>query len=571
MNSKMPATAQRALEWGWDKYAAHASALTEQTLTAANCTAWLAEWTQLASLLDEVAARLVIASTVDTTDKAAEARYNAYLEGVQPQWLATQQTLREMLLQSGLQPAGMEIPLRNMRAEAALFREANLPLLTEEKKLGVEYDQTIGAQTVQWEGSERTLSQLGPVYQDPDRARRERAWRLAMGRRLADRPQLNSLWQKFLRLRGQLAANASLPSYRDYAWQDRLRFDYTPQDCDSFHAAIERVVVPAASRIYERRRQRLGLQTLRPWDLEVDVAQRQALRPFTDAAQLVRTSSAIFNRISPQLGEMFDTLEREQLLDLDNRKGKAPGAYCTGLPFARRTFIFMNSVGMHDDVQTLLHEAGHAFQDFHIAQNPRLPFAQQWNTPLEFCEVASMAMELLAAPHLTLAEGGFYSAADAARARAEHLEGIVLFWPYMAVVDAFQHWVYEHAGAAADPAQCDAQWARLWQRFMPGIDYSGMEDILATGWHRKLHIFQVPFYYIEYGLAQLGAVQIWRNAIKDKTTALAGYRAAIALGGSVPLPQLFAAAGARFAFDAAALQDSVELLEQTLADLEAQT
>jgi oligoendopeptidase F len=566
----MPATAQIALEWGWDKYAAQAKALTQQQLTAANCTAWLADWTQLASLIDEVAARLVIASTADTTDKAAEARYNAYLEGVQPQWLATQQTLRELLLQSGLQPAGMEIPLRNMRAEAALFREANLPLLTEEKKLGVEYDQTIGAQTVQWEGSERTLSQLQPVYQDPDRARRERAWRLAMQRRLTDRPQLNALWQKFLRLRGQLAANAGLNSYRDYAWQDRLRFDYTPQDCASFHTAIERVVVPAASRIYERRRQRLGLQTLRPWDLEVDVAQLPALRPFTDAAQLVRTSSAIFNRINPQLGEMFDTLDREQLLDLDNRKGKAPGAYCTGLPLARRTFIFMNSVGIHDDVQTLLHEAGHAFQDFHIAQNPRLPFAQQWNTPLEFCEVASMAMELLAASHLTAADGGFYSTADAARARTEHLEGIVLFWPYMAVVDAFQHWVYEHAGAAADPAQCDAQWARLWQRFMPGIDYSGMEDILATGWHRKLHIFQVPFYYIEYGLAQLGAVQIWRNAIKDKTTALAGYRAAIALGGSVPLPQLFAAAGARFAFDAPALQDSVALLEQTLADLEAQ-
>ena len=570
MKPTMPATAQVALEWGWDQYAAHASALTQQTLTAASCTAWLADWTQLASLLDEVAARLVIASTVDTTDKAAEARYNAYLEAVQPQWLATQQTLRELLLQSGLQPAGMEIPLRNMRAEAALFRETNLPLLTEEKKLGVEYDQTIAAQTVQWEGSERTLSQLGPVYQDPDRTRRERAWRLAMERRLADRPQLNSLWQKFLQLRTQLAANAGLATYRDYAWQDRLRFDYTPQDCSSFHDAIERVAVPAASRIYERRRQRLGLQTLRPWDLDVDVAQRPALRPFTDAAQLVSTSSAIFHRISPQLGEMFDTLDRERLLDLDNRKGKAPGGYCTSLPLARRTYIFMNSVGMHDDVQTLLHEAGHAFQDFHIAQNPRLPYAQQWNTPLEFCEVASMAMELLAAPQLAKTAGGFYNAADAARARTEHLEGIVLFWPYMAVVDAFQHWVYEHAAAAADSAQCDAQWARLWQRFMPGIDYSGMEDILATGWHRKLHIFQVPFYYIEYGLAQLGAVQIWRNATKDKVLALAGYRAAIALGGSVPLPQLFATAGARFAFDATALQDSVDLLEATLADLETQ-
>ena len=233
-------------------------------------------------------------------------------------------------------------------------------------------------------------------------------------------------------------------------------------------------------------------------------------------------------------------MRREKLLDLGNRKGKAPGGYCTQFQVAKRPFIFANAVGLHDDVQTLLHEAGHAFHAFEASH---LPYYQQWDVSMEFAEVASMGMELLAAPYLPAQEDSFYSEPEAARARVEHLEGLILFWPYMAVVDAFQHWVYENHAAAADAKNCDAKWAELWRRFMPGVDWSGLDNEMMTGWHRKLHIYHYPFYYVEYGLAQLGAVQVWRNALEDQSDAVAHYRAALSLGGTVPLPELYAAAG----------------------------
>ncbi len=257
-------------------------------------------------------------------------------------------------------------------------------------------------------------------------------------------------------------------------------------------------------------------------------------------------------------------MRAEGLLDLDNRKGKAPGGYCTDFPVARRPFIFANSVGVHEDVQTLLHEGGHAF---HVFECSHLPYQQQLVVPLEFAEVASMSMEMLAAPYLETEQGGFYSAEEAARARIEYLERSLLFWPYMAVVDAFQHWVYEKPAAASDAAQCDAQWNALWDRFIPDIDWSGLEEEKITGWHRKLHIHQSPFYYIEYGLAQLGAVQVWRNALSDQAGAVAAYRRALALGGTRPLPQLFETAGARFAFDAETLSQAVTLMERVISEL----
>ncbi len=225
----------------------------------------------------------------------------------------------------------------------------------------------------------------------------------------------------------------------------------------------------------------------------------------------------------------------------------------------------MNAIGVHDDVQTLLHEGGHAF---HVFETSNLPYNQQLQFGVEFAEVASMAMELLAAPYLEVAYGGFYTRQQAARARIEHLEGSLLFWPYMAVVDAFQHWVYQNPEAAMVPENCDTTWSGLWDRFMPGVDWSGLEQEKATGWHRKLHIFQIPFYYVEYGLAQLGAMQVWRNAISDQAQAVADYRKALALGGTVPLPLLFATAGARFAFDARTLRQAVDLSMETIAALE---
>ena len=565
MFASLPKTADDLLQWSWPQIEPYFQHLTVRDLTADTITEWLADWSHLREGVTEMSHRLYVATTINTADPEAERCFKSYLDEIFPSALAAEQKLKEKLLASGLEVEGFEIPLRNMRAEDALFREANLPLLAEEHKLSNEYDKIVGAQTVTWEGQEVTLAQLQPIYQDPDRALRERAWRLASERQLADREATNELWQRFLRLRRQLAANADFgDGYRAYRWQQLLRFAYTPADCAHFHRAIEQVVVPAATRAYERRRQRLGIDTLRPWDLDVDSLGRPPLRPFTDVTELVDKTSAIFYRVDPQLGTYFDTMAQEDLLDLENRKNKAPGAYCESFDVIRRPFIFLNAVGLQDDVQTLLHEGGHAF---HVFETNHLPYHHQLDYGMEFAEVASMSMELLAAPYLVAAEGGFYSPDDAARARVEHLESMLLFWPYMAVVDAFQHWVYENADAALDPAQCDAQWAALWERFMPDVDWSGLEQAMTTGWHRKLHIHQVPFYYVEYGLAQLGAVQVWRNALQDQAGAVADYRRALALGGTVPLSQLYETAGAKFAFDADTLRDAVNLIEETIATL----
>ncbi|MDE3090650.1 MAG: M3 family oligoendopeptidase [Chloroflexota bacterium] len=565
MTNSLPQDIKTLLNWSWSEIEPHYNDLAARTLSAQNVTGWLADWTAIDDRVSEMYARLHVATTVNTADKDADARYKSFLDTIYLGVEAAEQKLREKLLKSGLEPMGLAVPLKKMRAEADLYREANLPLLTEERKLAIEYDKIVGAQTVQWDGKEVTISQLRPVYLSADREKRERAWRAAIQRQLTDRMAINVLWQKFLPLRQELAANAGRSDYRTYRWQQMLRFDYTPADCVTFQNAIEQAVVPAAKRIYEKRRKRLGVQILRPWDLEVDTLARAPLKPFSHVDELKKIASSIFRRVDPRFGDYYDTMARESLLDLANRKNKAPGAYCTSFPMSRRPFVFANAVGLHDDLQTMLHESGHAFHNFE--KNP-LPYSQQRQVGLEFAEVASMGMELLAAPYLAAEKGGVYSDADAARARIEHLEKVILFWPYMAVVDAFQHWVYEHPADSVDPSKCDAQWMVQWMRFMGGVDWSGLEHEMMTGWHRKLHIHQVPFYYVEYGLAQVGAVQIWGNALNDQAGAVAGYRRALALGGTVSLPELYATAGAKFAFDAGTLRTYVDLMERTIEKLE---
>ena len=539
--------------------------LARRSVSPATADSWLADWTRLANLVSEIGARLSVAVSVDTTDAGAEKRLFDFLDDLQPRAQQFEQNLRRKLIDSGVRPAGMDIPLRNMQAQADIYREANLPLLTEEHKLSSQYDKIIGAQTVMWRDEERTVAQTRPILLDPDRAVREQAWRLGMARQLEDREAINELWVRFMSLRRQIAANADLPSYRDYRWKMLLRFAYTPDDCAGFQQVIEEVAVPAAVRTLEARRRRLGVETLRPWDLLVDPLGRPPLRPFADAAELDAGASRIFHRVDPRLGAYYDTMRAEGLLDLDNRKGKAPSGYCTEFAAAQRPFIFMNAVGLHEDVQTLLHEGGHAF---HVFESAGLKYAPQREVGLEFAEVASMAMELLAAPYLTAEQGGFYADGEAARARIEHLEEVLLFWPYMAVVDAFQHWAYQNPEAATNPAHCDARWAELWSRFMPGVDWSGLDAEMRTGWQRKGHIHQTPFYYVEYGLAQLGALQVWRNARHDQAGAVARYRRALSLGGTAALPDLFAAAGAKFALDAATLAEAVGLIEATIGQLE---
>lgn len=565
MNENIPAIVSEALNWNWDRYAREFDGLARTGLDPSTIDGWLARWSRLSELIGEVHARLYVATTQDTTDKEAESRYHAFLEQILEPAEAADQRLKELLLASGLSPEGFEMPLRKIRTATRLFREANLPLFTNESKLGSQYDRIIGSQTVQWEGKEITIARLAPVMEETDRDRRERAWRLAAQRRSQDSETIGKLWRRFMEVRLKQAGNAGFEDYRGFRWKGLHRYDYTPDDCLDFHKAIEEKVVPAVQRLYVRRRERMGLDELRPWDLGVDVEGRPPLRPFKRVDRLIGRSSRIFHRVDPELGELFDLMASEGLLDLANHKGKAPGGYCIDFDVVKRPFIFMNAVGLQGDVQTVLHESGHSFHTFATA---RLPYLAQRSVGMEFAEVASMAMELLAAPYLEASQGGFYTSAEAARARIDHLEGSITFWPYMAVVDAFQHWVYENPEVGADPDQCGIQWERLAQRFMTGIDWSGLEHYHRLGWQQKLHIHTLPFYYVEYGLAQLGAVQIWANALKDQSSAVAAYRRALALGGTVPLPDLFAAAGARFAFDADTLDQAVKLMERTIGELE---
>lgn len=568
MLMKLPADFQAFSNLSWEEVEPFFAALRSRTLSEATVSEWLSDWSALAALIEETHNRLYVATTVDTTDEQAEKRYLTYLETVLTPARTAEQQLRELLLASGLEPEGFAIPLRNMRAQAELFREANLPLFNEESRLSTEYMKIIGAQTVEWDGQELTLTQLRPYLESANRELRERAFRAASARRLQDREALNDLWVRFFDLRQQITKNADMEDYRAYQWKNKLRFDYTPGDNLRFLDAIESVVVPAARRLLERERKEMGVDVLRPWDadwrLVIDPLRRPPLKPYSTGAELKEKSITILSQVDSVFGDYIQTMHQEGLLDLENRKGKAPGGYCMYFAHSKRPFIFMNGVGSHDDVQTMLHEAGHAF---HAFESSRLPYHHQLEVTMEFAEVASMAMELLAAPYLTQSYGGFYTVSETARARANHLGKLIRFWCYMAVVDGFQHWLYTQPNEGRDPVKCDAKWVELWKRYMPVEDWTGFEPWLESYWHRQLHIFEIPFYYVEYGLAQLGAVQVWRNSLRDPKGAVAHYRQALALGGTQSLPKLFEAAGVKFAFDAATLQEAVDLIEQTIEQL----
>jgi len=564
----LPTDAASILALTWSDYEPFYQELEARPLRNETIEEWLRDWSRLAETADEQYWRRYIATTVNTADPAIEEGFNKYIEEIQP-WVKTaEQRLKEKLLASGLSPKSFATALRMMRAEAEIFTEENLPLLAEEEKLRTEYNKVIGSLSVVWEGEERTLTQMFPLLYETDRSIRQRAWEAVQSQLLAKRQEINELWEKFLPLRLKIAENAELPDYRAYAWKQKFRFDYSPEDCKSFHAAIEQVFVPAAKRVHERRRERLGIETLRPWDLSVDPQGGDPIKPYESMDEFKAKLRTVFEQVDPAFGNYFQIMIDEDLLDLESRKNKAPGGYSLGLHVAHRPFVFINHTNTPWDVQTMLHEGGHAFHEFERAH---IHFYQRGEIylPAEFAEVASMGMELLASPYKTKECGGFYTDGEQARTMIELLEGIIIFLPYMALVDAFQHWIYENPGLSAEASQCEEKWAELWDRFMAGIDYSGLEDAKKTYWHRQGHIFGSPFYYVEYGLAQLGAVQVWANARRDQKKAVADYRKALSLGATVPLPELFAAAGAKFAFDAETLQEAVDLLEAVIEEMEA--
>jgi len=568
MLKNLPSTPEAIAAMEWAGYEPHFKTLQSLDLTAENVHDWLLGWSALADRLDEQFTRLYVLTTQFTNDETIEKRFNHFVESIQSRARIEEQRLKEKLLASGLQPANFKMGLKKMRAEADIFKEANLELLVEEQKLSAEYNKLLGSQTVLWEGEERTASQMYPLLLEKDPSIREKSWRLTVDVRLKNRSAVNDLWKKFMAVRLKIADNAGLPDYRSYMWAQRFRFDYSPEDCKTFHQAIVEVVVPAVKRIYEKRAKKMGTKTVRPWDASVDLSDASPLRPYQTLDEFKSKTKDIFTRVDPKFGEYFQTLIDENLLDLDSRKNKAPGGYNLIYGVSKRPFIFMNNTATHLDVSTILHEGGHAFHAFEASVIPYFHERSENYVPAEFAEVASMAMELLASPYISKKYGGFYTEAETARARLEHLEGIISFWPYMALVDAFQHWIYEHPQDGSDPVLCENKWGELWDRFMPYVDYSGLEDAKKTYWHRQLHIHTIPFYYVEYGLAQLGAVQVWANALKDQKQAVQNYREALTLGSTVSLPELFKAAGAKFSFDADTLKVYVDLLEDQMEKLE---
>lgn len=531
--------------------------------SAAELERWLLDWSELTAALDEEASRRHIAMTCHTDNPEAEKAYLHFVENVEPQLKPRQFALEQIYVahrhRESLPQPRFQIFDRDVKNHVELFRAENVALETEEARLCQQYHKLIGAQTVNFRGEEKTLVQMGRYFEEPDRALRQEAWELVARRRLQDAEKLEEIFDELVRLRSQIAKNAGFDNYRDYAFRQKGRFDYyTPADCVQFHDAIESEIMPAVREIQAERKRQLKLEKLRPWDLAVDPQNRAALKPFADVGEMVSRTQKIFDHLDSGLAAGFKQMQDLKLLDLDNRKGKAPGGYQSTLSEARMPFIFMNAVGLQRDVETILHEAGHAF---HAQATYGEDLYAYRGAPIEFCEVASMSMELLGNEFLE----EFYAAPEANRARKTHLEGVIGFFPWMAVVDAFQHWIYTHPGHSRDERK--AAYLKLMDRFGGEVDWSGYEESRAYSWQRQLHIFIHPFYYVEYGIAQLGALEVWANSKRDKAKALNQYKRSLALGGSKPLPELFHAAGCSFQFDAGTVKPLIELARTELGRL----
>lgn len=521
---------------------------------------WIYQVSELEAGLDEELARRHVAATCHTDDEEAQQRYLQFVEQVEAQrepW--RDKLLRrfvELAVRFPLPPKRFEVLERSARNAIALYRDENVPLITEDIKLRNDYRLITGAMTCIYAGREQTLQQMARYQEEPDRAVREATWRLAADRAIEDAGRLDELYVKMVDLRDRMAHNAGCADFREYAFKRMERFDYTPADCLAFHDAIEKIVVPAVHQLAERRRAKLGIAALRPWDMAVDPEGRPPLRPFENTGQLQDGCSRIFQRVHPDFGQIFETLRARKLLDLDSRKGKAPGGYQQTFHEQRVPFIFMNAVGTDTDVRTLLHEGGHAFHTWACRNEPLLAYRAAEGV-IEFAEVASMGMECLALPHTEVFFG-----AETQRASRQFFERIISLFPFIARIDAFQHYIYTHVGGGIEDWK--SHWQALTHRFSPEVDWSGLEQYDRVSWQRKLHLYEVPFYYVEYGIAQLGALQVWLNARKDFEQAVAQYRNGLALGGSRPLPELFAAAGCKFDFTENTLRPLVEAVMEEI-------
>jgi len=525
---------------------------------------WVRDYSEFDNCITEEGSRLYIRMTCDTSDSDIEKRYVDFVENLEPKLEEFQNNIHKKLdespFQDRLKGSRYEQWARSIKTRLKLFKIENLPLHTKIALTTQEYQKLSGGLTVEWEGKTKTLTQMNPVLEDSDRSKREKAWNTIWKKRQEQRGEFQTLFEKMFKLRKTVASNLGLNDFVEYSFLNYNRTDYTPQDCVQFHETVKECVVPLYKEILEERRKRLGVDTLRPWDLSCDIFSDQPLKPYGETSQLINKVSDIFGKIDPELQQFYNTMRDNRLLDLENRTGKAPGGYQCDLDEVRYPFIFMNAVKSNRDVYTLLHESGHSFHAF-LARD--LPLSSLREAPLEFGEVASMSMERFGMQYMY----EFYTEEERARSILSEDEEVFRLFIWIAIVDKFQHWLYTHP--EHDRADRTLKWMELHQEYGCGVDWSGLEKFQEISWHRQLHIFELPFYYIEYGIAQLGALQFWKKYLKDPQTTLTHYKKALSKGGTLGLRDLFRAAGLKLDFTPATMKPLLNAVYGEWSELKA--
>ena len=522
---------------------------------------WLKDINEVEAAVSEDACWRQIKMTCDTENKELEGAFNFFMMEIQPKIQPYADLLNRKLIASPftkeLDPDKFFTYLRNVKKSIDLFREANIPLQAEMNVEAQRFGMIAGKMTIEVNGQEYTLQQAAKFLEDPDRKIREDVYRKINERRLQDKTELNDLFSSLLRKRNQIAINTGFNNYRDFRFTELGRFDYNKADCFQFHEAVKLHVMPLVNQLYENKKEKLGLDTLRPWDIEAEPAGIKPLRPFTTGEELIEKTIQCFNQLRPFFGDCLQKMRSMGHLDLESRKGKAPGGYNCPLAESGAPFIFMNAAGQLDDVTTMVHEGGHAIHSF-LSHDLELHSFKEY--PTEIAEVASMGMELFSMGHWQVY---FDNEEELNRAKEQHLERVITIFPWIATIDKFQHWVYEN------PNHTDGQRADTWLDILnefssPVIDFSGLDEYRLFAWQRQLHLFEVPFYYIEYGIAQLGAIGLWQQYKQDPEEAINNYITALDLGGTRTLPELFRAAGLEFNFSPAYISGLMKFVKEEL-------
>lgn len=526
---------------------------------------WLNDVSELEAVVSEDACWRQIRMTCDTESKELEQSFNFFMMEIQPKIQPYADMLNRKLVAS---PYTKELDqklfftyLRNVKKNIDLFREENIPLQAELNVEAQRFGMIAGKMTIEVKGQEYTLQQAAKFLEDPDRTIREEVYRKINDRRLQDKNELNTLYTQLLTKRHQVALNAGFSNYRDFRFVELGRFDYTKENCYQFHEAVKLHVMPLVNQLYEIKKKKLGLDVLRPWDVEAEPAGVQPLRPFKTGEELIEKTIQCFRRLRPFFGDCLQQMKKMGHLDLESRKGKAPGGYNCPLAESGAPFIFMNAAGQLDDVTTMVHEGGHAIHSF-LSHDLKLNGFKEY--PTEIAEVASMSMELFSMDHWQVF---FDSKEELIRAKEQQLERVITIFPWIATIDKFQHWVYENPNHT--PEERQENWVRILDEFTsPVIDFTGLDEYRKYSWQRQLHLYEVPFYYIEYGIAQLGAIGLWQQYKQDHNKALNNYVTALDLGGTKTLPELFRAAGLEFNFSPEYISGLMRFVKNELESLQ---